>query len=227
MNYLNDHRLRAEFFGTLCLVLIGCASVVATGFGGAFPLGILGIGMAFGMTFTVMVYTIGPVSGCHINPAVTAAMWSAGRVSTADAIAYVVAQIIGAIVGALVLYLLMKGRISGTITALGQTTWGPFGAWAAIAAEFIGAFIFTTVILAVTGPRGAGPIAGLVIGLTLMVAHFALINISGASLNGARSFGPALFVGGTALAQVWMYLIVPTLGGLAAGWLVKSKTLDV
>jgi aquaporin Z len=226
MNYLNDNRLRAEFFGTLCLTLIGCASIVASGFGGTFPMGILGIGMTFGMTWTAMVYTIGPVSGCHINPAVTAAMWSAGRINTADAVAYVVAQIVGAILGTFILYLLMHGRVSGNITALGQTTWGPFGIWAAIVVEFVGTLIFTLVILAMTGARG-GPIAGLVAGLTLMVMHFAWFNISGASFNGARSLGPAVFVGGQALAQLWMYLVVPTLGGLAAGWLVKSKTLDV
>jgi aquaporin Z len=99
--------------------------------------------------------------------------------------------------------------------------------WSAIVAEFVGTLIFTLVILAVTGQKGNTPLAGLIIGLTLMVMHFAFIPVSGSSLNGARSLGPALFVGGTALAQVWMYLVVPTLAGALAGWLVKSKTFDI
>ena len=186
MKYINDNRLRAEFFGTLVLVLIGCSSIVLTGLGGAFPMAALPIGLAFGLAYTAMVYTIGPVSGCHINPAVTAAFWSAGRISGADAIAYVVAQFIGAFVGALLL-----------------------------------------VILATTGSKGPGALAGLIIGLTLLILHLAFFSVSGTSVNPARSFGPALFVGGKAFGQVWMYLIVPTLGGLFAGWLIKSKRLDV
>jgi aquaporin Z len=230
MNYLNDNRLRAEFFGTLCLVLIGCSSIVLTGFGIQLPMGYLGIGMTFGMTVVAMAYAVGPISGCHLNPAVTAAMWSAGRINSADAIAYVITQFIGAIVGALILYLIIKGRVTGWDAAtmgLGQNGWSQYSMVSAIIAEFVGTLIFTTVILAVTGAKGPSVLAGLVVGITLMIIHFAFINVSGSGVNPARSFGPALFVGGKALEQVWMYLVVPTLGGLAAGWLVKSKTLDV
>jgi len=230
MKYINDNRLRAEFFGTLVLVLIGCSSIVLTGLGGAFPMAALPIGLAFGLAYTAMVYTIGPVSGCHINPAVTAAFWSAGRISGADAIAYVVAQFIGAFVGALLLVIIVKGKAGGYHVAdsgLGATTWGTFGVWPAIVAEFIGTTIFTLVILATTGPKGPGALAGLIIGLTLLILHLAFFSVSGTSVNPARSFGPALFVGGKAFGQVWMYLIVPTLGGLFAGWLIKSKRLDV
>ena len=207
MKYINDNRLRAEFFGTLVLVLIGCSSIVLTGLGGAFPMAALPIGLAFGLAYAAMVYTIGPVSGCHINPAVTAAFWSAGRISGADAIAYVVAQFIGAFVGALLLVIIVKGKAGGYHVAdsgLGATTWGTFGVWPAIIAEFIGTTIFT-----------------------LLILHLAFFSVSGTSVNPARSFGPALFVGGKAFGQVWMYLIVPTLGGLFAGWLIKSKRLDV
>ena len=230
MNYINDNRLRAEFFGTLVLVLVGCSSIVLTGLGGAFPLAALPIGLAFGLAFAAMVYTIGPVSGCHINPAVTAALWSAGRISGADAIRYVIAQLIGAFVAALLLVLIVKGRAGGYHVAdsgLGATTWGTFGVWPAIIVEFIGTTIFTLVFLAMTGSKGPGALAGLIIGITLVILHLAFYSVSGASVNPARSFGPALFVGGKAFGQLWMYLIVPTLGGLFAGWLIKSKKLDV
>ena len=194
------------------------------------PLGILPIGMAFGMTVTAMAYAIGPVSGCHLNPSVTAAVWASGRMSTDDAIGYIVSQLIGGIIGAAILYMIMKGKVAGYDVAkqgLGQNGWSDFGMGSAILAEFVGTLIFTIVILAVTGAKGATPMAGLIIGITLMIMHFAFIPVSGTSLNGARSLGPALFVGGTALAQVWMYLLVPTIAGAFAGWLVKSKTLDV
>jgi len=226
----NTQKYLAEVFGTAVLVLVGCASIVAEGFGAAAPIGFIGIGMTFGMTVTAMAFAIGPVSGCHLNPSVTAAVWASGRMSMNDAIAYIISQIIGAIIGALILYIIMKGKNAGYDVAkdgLGQNGWSTFSMGSAIIAEFIATLIFTLVILAVTGTKGATPIAGLIIGLTLMVMHFAFIPVSGSSLNGARSLGPAVFVGGTALAQLWMYLVVPTIAGALAGWLVKSKTLDI
>ncbi len=226
----NTQKYLAELIGTAVLVLVGCSSIVIAGFGGAFPMGIMAIGMTFGMTVTAMAYAIGPVSGCHLNPAVTAAVWASGRMNTQDAVGYIVSQLIGGIVGALVLYLILKGKVAGYDVAtqgLGQNGWSDFSMGSAMLAEFVATLIFTIVILAVTGSKGATPIAGLVIGLTLMIMHFAFIPVSGASLNGARSLGPAIFVGGTALAQVWLYLVVPTIAGAIAGYLVKSKTLDV
>lgn len=229
MNYIGDNRIRAEFFGTLLLVLIGCASIVLTGLGGVFPLAALPIGLAFGLALTVMLYTLGPVSGSHLNPAVTAAFWSAGRISGADAIAYVVAQFLGAIVAALLLVIIVKGKVGGYSVSgngLGETTWGAYGVRAAIIAEFVGTTIFAAVFLAATGPKGLGALAGLIIGITLVTLHLAFIGVSGTSVNPARSFGPALFVGHKAFGQLWMYLIVPTLGGLFAGWLLRSKSLE-
>lgn len=226
----NYQKYVAELIGTAVLVFVGCAAIVAGGFGAALPIGMLGIGIAFGMAVTAMAYTIGPISGAHINPAVTAAVWAAGRMSDRDAIGYVIAQLIGGIVGAAVLYIILSGRNAGYnvgTQGLGANGWQAYAVWAVIITEFVATLIFTLVILAVTGPKGATPIAGLVIGLTLMIMHFAFIPVSGASLNGARSLGPAVFVGGNALAQVWLYLVVPTLGGLLAGWLVRSKTLDL
>jgi aquaporin Z len=230
VNYLSDNRLRAEFFGTLCLILIGCSSIVLTGFNIQLPLGYLAIAITFGFTVTAMAYTVGPISGCHLNPAVTAAMWSAGRMNTADAIAYIVTQFIGAIVGAFILWLIIRGRSTGWDPAtqgLGQNGWSQYSMVSAGLAEFVGTIIFCVVILAVTGARGTPAMAGLVIGITLMLIHLAFINVSGASVNPARSLGPAVFVGGKALVQLPLYLIIPTIGGLVAGWLVKSKTLDV
>ncbi|MET0668978.1 MAG: aquaporin [Xanthobacteraceae bacterium] len=228
----NTQKYLAEVFGTAVLVLIGCATIVAGGIGGAMPLGIFPIGMAFGMTVTAMAFTIGPVSGCHLNPSVTAAVWASGRMSTGEAIGYIIAQIAGAIIGAAILYVIMKGKVAGYDVAkqgLGQNGWSDYSLGSAMLAEFVGTLIFTIVILAVTGPKGTGltAVAGLIIGITLMVMHLAFIPVSGSSLNGARSLGPAVFVGGTALSQVWMYLVVPTIAGAVAGWLVKSKTLDV
>lgn len=230
MDYLNDDRLRAEFFGTLCLVLIGCASMVLTGFSIQVPMGFLGIALSFGLTYGVLIYVIGPVSGCHLNPAVTAAHWSAGRIELADAIAYAVAQFIGALVGAFILFLIIINRATGWDAAtqgLGQTIWLQYGIAAAAIAEFVGTLLLAIVFLAVTGPKAKTVLAGLIVGLTLVVVHLAFIAVSGASFNPARSLAPALFARGTAIAEVLMYLIVPTLGGLCAGWLVKSKTLDV
>ena len=229
MNHITDKRLRAEAFGTFCLVLIGCASIVLTGFNTQLPMGFMAIGIAFGMTMAVMAYTVGPISGFHLNPAVTAAMWSAGRINGGDAIAYVAAQFVGAIVASFVLFVIVLGRSTGWSPelGLGATGWAQYSMWSAIVAELVGTLIFTLIFLAVTGPRGAGPLAGIIVGLTLMLIHFAFIFVSGASVNPARSFGPALFSGAKAIGQVWMYLVVPTIGGLLAGWLVKSKTFDL
>jgi aquaporin Z len=161
---------------------------------------------------------------------VTVAVFVAGRMKKEDVIPYIVAQCLGAIVGAAILLVILKGRAQGYnvgTQGLGQTGWGTYAVWAVIIAEFIATLLFTLVILGVTGPKGSPAVAGLVIGLTLAVLHLTFINVSGCSVNPARSLGPAVFVGGNALMQMWLYLIVPTLGGAAAGWLVKSKTLDI
>ncbi|MGE3148795.1 MAG: aquaporin [Pseudorhodoplanes sp.] len=228
MSFL-DNKLRAEFFGTMFLILIGCSAIVLSNFSAATPIGLMPISMAFGLAVAVMAYTIGPITGCHINPAVTAAVWAAGRIDTKDAIAHIVAQVLGAIAGALILFIVLKGRVTGgDITAMGQTTYNPaaYQWWAAALTEFVGTLLFTVVILAVTGPRG-GIVAGLIVGIALMLIHFAFINVSGASVNPARSLGPALFVGGAALQQIWLYIVFPLLGGLVGGWIIKSKTLDL
>jgi aquaporin Z len=162
-------------------------------------------------------------------------MWAAGRIKGAYAIRYVVAQLLGGIVGAAILVVILKGKIAGYdvgASGLGQNGWdlgylGGFNLFSAMLAEFVATFLFTLVILGATSQKGTTPVAGLVIGLTLVVLHFPFINVTGLSVNPARSLSPAVFVGGNALAQVWLFLVFPTLGGLAAGWLVKSKALDI
>jgi len=231
----NIQKYLAEFVGTLTLVLVGCGSIVVGGFGGAFPIGILPIAMAFGLTVTAMAYTVGPISGCHLNPAVTVALWTAGRIRTADVPGYVVAQLIGGIIGAGLLVLILHGKLAPYDIAkagLGQNGWGPgylggYSLTAAIVTEFIATLVFTLVILGSSSGKGPTPFPGLVIGLTLVALHFPFINVTGLSVNPARSLGPAVFVGGQALAQVWLFLLVPTAAGAIAGWLVKSKTFDV
>jgi aquaporin Z len=223
-----DKRYLAEFVGTLALVLVGCAAITISGFGGAFPLSILPIGLAFGLTVTAMAYGIGSISGAHLNPAVTVSMWVAGRLRGGDAVAYIIAQCVGAVVGAAILAVILKSKVGGYNLGdgLGQTGWKDYGVWAAILSEFVATLLFTLVILNATSERGATPVAGLAIGLTLAVLHLAFINVSGCSLNPARSLGPAVFVGGNAIGQLWLYLIVPTIAGAVSGWLVKGKILD-
>jgi aquaporin Z len=224
----------AEFIGTLALVLVGCGAIAIGGFGTAFPVGILPIALAFGLTVTAMAYGIGHISGAHLNPAVTVSLWVAGRIRTDDVPGYIVAQLVGGIVGAGILVLIVKGRlVSYDIAAsgLGQNGWGQgylggYGLPAAILTEFVATLLFTLVILGSTSGKGATPFPGLVIGLTLVALHFPFINVTGLSVNPARSLAPAVFVGGQALAQVWLFLVVPTIAGAAAGWLFRADVLE-
>ena len=224
----------AEFIGTLALILIGCGGIVIGGFGPAFPVGILPVALSFGLTITAMAYGIGHISGAHLNPAVTVSMWVAGRIKSDDALWYIVAQFIGGIAGAAILVVILKGKLAGYDVAangLGQNGWGEgylggYNTAAAILTEFVATLLFTIVILGSTSGKGATPFPGLVIGLTLVVLHFPFINVTGLSVNPARSLGPAVFVGGKALTQLWLFLIVPTVAGAVSGWLFKANVLE-
>jgi aquaporin Z len=235
MNRYLDKKYIAEFVGTLALVLVGCGAITIGGFGDAFPLGILPIALAFGLTVTAMAYGVGAISGAHLNPAVTVAMWAGGRIRTEDIAGYIIAQCVGAIVAAGLLVVILKGRQQGwdlSAKGLGQNGWGPgylggYTLGAAILVEFLATLLFTLVILGSTSGRGATPFPGLVIGLTLTALHFPFINVTGLSVNPARSLGPAVFVGGNALWQLWLFLVIPTIAGAVAGWLVKAKHLDI
>jgi aquaporin Z len=181
-----------------------------------------------------MAYAIGPVSGCHINPAVTLGVWAAGRMPTSQVPGYIIAQLIGGIAGAFVLYLMTTGKIAGYDVAkdgLGQNGWGEgylgaYGLRSAILAELVGTGIFLAAILGVTQREGGHPAtAGLAIGLTLVLVHLVFINVTGVSVNPARSLGPAIFAGGKALSQLWLFLIVPSIGGIIAGLLFRTGLL--
>lgn len=214
----------AEMLGTFVLVFIGCGSAVIAGGN----VGFLGISFAFGIAVLTMVYAIGAISGCHINPAITVAMLFAGKISGKDAGGYIIFQIIGAILGAGVLYLIAQGLVGYDITAngLGQNGYGSgspagYGMSAAFIAEVVLTAIFLLVIFGATHKDAPGKFAGIAIGLALTMIHIVGIPITGTSVNPARSIGPALFVGGDALSQLWLFIVAPILGGILGAVLWK------
>lgn len=227
----NTRAYVAEFFGTACLVFIGCASVAVGGYGLTFPLGALPVALAFGLTLTFLIYAIGTTSGCHINPAVTIGLWAANRFPASKVVGYIVAQSLGGIVGTALLFLILQGKASGydvTKLGLGQNGWGPgylggYSATAAFVSEAVTTFIFMIAILGAILNHSAKALAGVSIGLALTTIILVFVNITGVSLNPARSLGPALFVGGTALSQVWLFLIAPTIGAVLGGLVFRVK----
>ncbi|WP_338550125.1 aquaporin [Roseovarius phycicola] len=223
------NKLVAEFIGTFTLVLFGCGAAVIAGA----DIGLTGISFAFGLALIGMAYGIGPVSGCHINPAVSLGAVAAGRMEMGVAIGYIFAQVAGAIVAALVLLAIASGKADYSVAenGLGQNGWGAgyLGEYTMMAAflfEVVATFLFVVVILGTTGAGAPSAMAGLAIGLTLVVIHLVGINITGVSVNPARSFGPALFAGATALSQVWLFIIAPIIGGVLAGIVFRSGVLD-
>jgi aquaporin Z len=219
----------AEFIGTFTLVLLGCGSAVIAGA----DIGLMGISFAFGLALIGMAYGIGPVSGCHINPAVSLGAVAAGRMQMSEAIRYIVAQVAGAIVAAGVLMLIASGKADYSVAenGLGQNGWGAgylgeYSMGAAFVFEVVATFLFMVVILGATGAGAPAQFAGLAIGLALVVIHLVGINVTGVSVNPARSIGPALFAGGTALAQLWLFIVAPIIGAVAAGLLFKTGKLD-
>ena len=220
-----DNRYICELIGTAILVLVGCGTIVLSGFGA--PAGALQVGTAFGLAFTAVIYSVGAISGGHINPAVSIAMATAGRMSWANAVMYIVYQLIGALIGAGILWLIVKGKAGApaAVANLGQNViMGGYSTAAVIGVEFVATLIFALVFLGATGARGGGAaIGGLIIGLTLVALHLAFISVDGLSVNPARSFGPAVFVQGAALEQLWIFVVGPVAGGLVAGWLHQQK----
>src|SRR5258705_1488953 len=224
----------AEFIGTFTLVLFGCGAAVIAGMGsGPTAVDVLGIAFAFGLAIVAMAYGIGPISGCHVNPAVSFGVLPAGRMSTSDFIAYVIAQVLGAIAGAAVLYLILSGKASGWNGALGENGWGPgylgeYNVVSAFVFEMVATFLFLVCILGVTQPGAPSQFAGLAIGLTLVMIHIVGINVTGVSVNPARSLGPALVGAGTstaALGHLWLFIVAPLIGAGIAGVLFKRGGL--
>lgn len=207
----------AEMIGTMVLVLMGCGSAVFAGIdpgtvatGGA---GALGVAFAFGLSVVAMAYTIGNISGCHINPAITLGVWMSGRMSGKDAAMYMLFQVIGAIIGSAILFVLVSTGGYGEVTSTGANSFGEGETLQAFVAEMVFTFIFVLVVLGATDPKkGAGNFAGLAIGLTLVLVHIVCIPITGTSVNPARSIGPALFAGGAALSQLWLFIVAPFVG---------------
>ena len=221
----------AEAVGTFILVLFGCGTAVVAGD----KVGVVGIAFAFGFALIGAAYGIGPLSGCHINPAVSLGVWTAGRMRAADMIGYWIGQFVGAILAAGVLWVIANGVGGGynvATSGLGQNGWGEgyqngYNLTSALLFEFVATLIFVVVILGSTQKAAPAQIAGLAIGITLVVIHLFGIHITGVSVNPARSLGPALFVGGKALSQVLLFLLVPSLAGIVAGLIFRVHALEM
>ncbi len=218
----------AELVGTFILVLFGVGTAVVAGS----RVGILGIAFAFGLAQVAAIYGIGPVSGGHVNPAVSLGVWVAGRMSLKDMVGYWVGQFAGAILAAWVLLVIAvgSGAYNLATNGLGQDGWGlgyqgGYNIQSAILFEFVATLIFVIVVLGATQKSAPAGFAGLAIGITLLAIHIFGISITGVSVNPARSLGPALFVGGTAIKQLWLFLVFPSVGGIVAGLLFRTKLL--
>lgn len=228
-------KLIAEFIGTFTLVFIGCGAAVIAGMGsGATAIDVLGISFAFGLAIVAMAYGIGPVSGCHVNPAVSFGVLLAGRMSVSDFIGYAIAQVLGALAGAAVLYLILSGKAGGWNGGLGQNGWGAgylgqYNLMSAFVFEAVATFLFLVTILGVTQQGAPSKFAGLAIGLTLVAIHIVGINVTGVSVNPARSAGPAIIGYGTnpaALSQLWLFIVAPLIGAAIAGIAFRSGLLS-
>jgi aquaporin Z len=228
-----DKRHVAELFGTFWLVLGGCGSAVLAA---AFPelgIGFAGVALAFGLTVLTMAYAIGHISGCHLNPAVTVGLWAGGRHPAAEVFPYIVAQVLGAIAGAFVLYMIATGKpgfdVSGGFASNGYGAHSPGGysMAACFLTEVVMTMMFLVIILGATDRRAPAGFAPIAIGLGLTLVHLFSVPVTNASVNPARSTGPALFVGDWALGQLWMFWVAPIFGALIAGylyrWLAESK----
>ena len=215
-------KLLAEALGTMVLVLMGCGSAV---FFGCEPINMLAVAFAFGLSVVAMAYTIGGISGCHINPAITLGVWLSKRMKGSEAIGYMAAQCIGAIVGSAIIFILTSTGGYGDSTATGANGFGEGEMLQAFIAEVVFTFVFVLVVLGTTdSKKGAGNFAGLAIGLALVLVHIVCIPLTGTSVNPARSLGPALFAGGTNLTQLWLFIVAPMIGAaLSAGvWGILS-----
>ena len=226
-----SRKLTAEFLGTLWLVLGGCGSAVLAA---AFPdlgIGLLGVALAFGLTVVTMAYAVGPVSGCHLNPAVTVGLVAGGRFPASDAVPYIIAQVLGGIAGAAILAAIATGKPGFDLVAsgfaangYGAHSPGQYSLAAGFVSEVVMTFFFLVVILGATSARAPAGFAGLAIGLTLTLIHLISIPVTNTSVNPARSTGPALFVGGWALEQLWLFWVAPLVGAVLAG--IVGRFLD-
>jgi aquaporin Z len=221
-------RLGAEFLGTFWLVLGGCGSAVLAA---AFPdvgIGLLGVSLAFGLTVLTMAYAIGHISGCHLNPAVSVGLVTGGRFPATDLVPYVVAQVLGGLAGAGVLYVVATGKVGFDAAASGFATNGfaerspgRYSLLAGFVTEVVMTFMFLVIILGATDKRAPAGFAPIAIGLGLTLIHLISIPVTNTSVNPARSTGPAVFVGGLAISQLWMFWVAPIVGAALAGYVYK------
>jgi len=223
-----SRKVGAEFVGTFWLVLGGCGSaVLAAGFPNV-GIGFLGVALAFGLTVLTMVYAVGPISGGHFNPAVSVGLWVGGRFPGKDLLPYVVAQVVGAIAAAAVLYTIASGATGFDLAAgfasngYGAHSPGGYSLTAALVCEIVMTAIFIFVIMGATDKRAPQGFAGVAIGLCLTLIHLVSIPVTNTSVNPARSTGPALFVGGWALGQLWLFWVAPLVGGVLGAVVYKA-----
>lgn len=221
-------KLSAEFLGTFWLVLGGCGSAVLAA---AFPelgIGLAGVSLAFGLTVLTGAYALGPISGGHFNPAVSVGLWAGGRFPASQLAPYIVAQVVGGVAGAAVLYLIASGQAGFTLengfasNGYGEHSPGGYSLTAGVVSELVMTFMFLIVILGATHRRAPVGFAGIAIGLALTLIHLISIPVTNTSVNPARSTGPALFVGDWALAQLWLFWVVPIVGAALAGFVYKA-----
>jgi aquaporin Z len=233
---MDSKKMFAEFFGTFWLVLGGCGSAVLAA---AFPgvgIGLLGVALAFGLTVLTMAYAIGHISDCHLNPAVTVGLWAGGRIQAKEVLPYIVSQVLGAIAGAGVLYFIASGQPAFDMSSsgfacngYGEHSIGSYSLLSGFVTEIVMTFFFLFVILGATDERAPKGYAGIAIGLALTLIHLISIPITQTSVNPARSTGPALFKGGWALSQLWLFWVAPIIGAVLAGFVYhffreKSKS---
>jgi aquaporin Z len=221
-------KFAAELLGTFWLVLGGCGSAVLAA---AFPelgIGFVGVSLAFGLTVVTGAYAFGPISGGHFNPAVSLGLWAGGRFPAAQLLPYIVAQVVGAVVAAGVLYLIASGKAGFSLAGgfasngFGEHSPGKYSFGAAAITEVVMTFMFLMVILGTTHKRAPAGFAGLAIGLALVLIHLISIPVTNTSVNPARSTGPALFVGGWAIEQLWLFWVAPIVGAVLAGWVSRT-----
>jgi len=222
-------KLAAEFIGTLWLVLGGCGSAVLAAAFPALGIGFAGVALAFGLTVLTGAYSLGPTSGGHFNPAVSFGLWAGGRFPGERLLPYIVAQVLGGIVGAFILYVIATGKPGFDLVAsgfaangYGDHSPGKYSLLAGLVSEIVMTFMFLIVILGATHRRAPTGFAGLAIGLALTLIHLISIPVTNTSVNPARSTAPALFVGGWALGQLWLFWVAPIIGALLAGWIYQA-----
>lgn len=219
-------KLVAEFIGTFWLVLGGCGSAVLAAGYPELGIGFVGVSIAFGLTVLTMVYAIGHISGCHLNPAVSIGLYFGGRFNKKELLPYIIAQVLGGIAGAAILYLIATGKAGFEVGGFASNGYGEFspGGYsmlAALIAEFVMTFMFLFVILGATHSKAPKYLAGVAIGLALTLIHLITIPVTNTSVNPARSISQAIFAGGDALGQLWLFIVAPIAGAIVAGLVYK------